>query len=502
MPSKEFKSDLLFSQLEACLTGAFIVYDRNLGRIVYVSDQIWSLTGYEPEEWTSDSWQVLSKRIHPDDLTRVAEYYKSLPSFSDKDEWKIAFRIETKEKTWSWLELTIRIGTRDKKGIPELLVGFAQDISDVKSIEMGFMQKTSYIMALMNAIPGYVSWLKRDLTYIGVNEALAKDCGLSTDDFIGKKYGFMSEFTLSSGKNGSAEWLQQFSSNDEEKFTQKEMQISGPFGTRSFLISASKYGDEGNMVLIGVDNTRLKDLEREIEAEKVRSVHQSRMAVLGEMASGMAHEINNPLQIVMGVGDEILKRLPTIENDKDHLKKSSEMLMRSAERISKIVKSLKTFSRDGSSDPMMWTAMNDLINETVDFALPQFKKRNAILDVISFDPALGAECRSIQISQVIMNLFSNSLDAIENLEKRWVVLQLTDAGDEIEISVTDSGSGIPAEIIDKIMNPFFTTKPVGTGTGLGLSISMGILKAHRGTIGLDRSSPNTRFYLRWPKKQS
>src|SRR5690606_26102170 len=105
-----------------------------------------------------------------------------------------------------------------------------------------------------------------------------------------------------------------------------------------------------------------------------------------------------------------------------------------------------------------------------------------------------------QIAQVLLNFISNSADAVEKLEEKWVRVTCEDKDTTITLSVTDSGKGIPREIQEKILQPFFTTKEVGRGTGLGLSISRGIIEAHKGKLRLDTSTSNTRFCIDLYKK--
>ncbi|MBY0315470.1 MAG: GHKL domain-containing protein [Bdellovibrionales bacterium] len=111
------------------------------------------------------------------------------------------------------------------------------------------------------------------------------------------------------------------------------------------------------------------------------------------------------------------------------------------------------------------------------------------------------QCRSVEISQVFLNLLDNAFDAIHQLEEKWVRVELRDLDESIEMSFTDSGWGIPECLKDKIMQPFFTTKEVGKGTGLGLSIAHGIIEAHQGQLFLDSTSTHTRFAVRLPKQQ-
>jgi len=111
-------------------------------------------------------------------------------------------------------------------------------------------------------------------------------------------------------------------------------------------------------------------------------------------------------------------------------------------------------------------------------------------------------CRATQIGQVMMNLVSNSFDALKGTPDSWIRLEATVKGEFVEIAVSDSGPGIPAEIQAKLMTPFFTTKGAGNGTGLGLSISRRIAIDHGGEFLYDSKSPNTRFILRLPMNRA
>jgi signal transduction histidine kinase len=115
------------------------------------------------------------------------------------------------------------------------------------------------------------------------------------------------------------------------------------------------------------------------------------------------------------------------------------------------------------------------------------------------EKSLRIDCRPTEISQVLLNLLNNAVDAVQPLAEKWVELQVRSAGKDVEISVMDSGKGIPEKIRDKVGQPFFTTKVVGHGTGLGLSISRGIVEAHGGHLNLDTQCEHTRFVVTLPK---
>lgn len=237
-------------------------------------------------------------------------------------------------------------------------------------------------------------------------------------------------------------------------------------------------------------------------AAKAQLSHSSKMSSLGEMAGGVAHEINNPLAVIKNVSGQIIEILDDEPIDKSLLKEMATIVETTIDRIAKIVQGLRSFSRDGSRDPFLQVNVYRLIDETVNLCHERFKNHGINLMVEDFDKELCFEGREVEISQVLLNLFNNSFDAIEKNKEKWVRIAVLSGGDWLEIQVTDSGKGIPLEIQEKIFDPFFTTKEVGKGTGLGLNISMGIIQNHNGQFKIDSECANTRFAIRLFKKQN
>jgi C4-dicarboxylate-specific signal transduction histidine kinase len=119
------------------------------------------------------------------------------------------------------------------------------------------------------------------------------------------------------------------------------------------------------------------------------------------------------------------------------------------------------------------------------------------LDIVAVEDG-QVNCRPTQLSQVLLNLLSNAFDAVSALSEKWVRLTVTQEEQKLIIKVIDSGNGIPSDIAEKIMQPFFTTKVIGKGTGLGLSISRGIIESHEGALFYDPSEKNTTFVIELP----
>lgn len=244
----------------------------------------------------------------------------------------------------------------------------------------------------------------------------------------------------------------------------------------------------------------LAELNQQLKDSKAQAIEAGKFAALGEMASGIAHEINNPLAIIHGRASQ-LRDLVTDDNmNPQDILKIAERIEVTAMRAARIIRSLRSFAHDARNEPTESVPIQTIFDETLDLCKEKFKS-HGIAIIESPRPAVSIDCRSFQIAQVLLNLLNNAHDAIETLDEKWIKLDVSDENKDVTISVTDSGSGIPAEVVAKMMQPFFTTKPVGKGTGLGLSISRGIIEAHHGELRIDQTCANTRFVIRLPKQQ-
>lgn len=234
----------------------------------------------------------------------------------------------------------------------------------------------------------------------------------------------------------------------------------------------------------------------EIEEQRKQALQSAKLSSLGEMASGIAHEINNPLAIISASAHIMKKSNPISEEDLKH-NRTVEKIISTVDRIAKIVRGLKSFSRDSYNDPMTLHSSTDLIQSALDLCGEKLKSRGIHLELKNNDD-ISVLCRDTQIVQVLINLISNSVDALEDCDEKKITVETLASGNAVQIIVSDSGPKISKEVAEKMMNPFFTTKEVGKGTGLGLSISKGIIDAHKGRFYLDRTKTLTTFVVELP----
>lgn len=235
------------------------------------------------------------------------------------------------------------------------------------------------------------------------------------------------------------------------------------------------------------------NLQHRKETE-AKLIYTSKMASLGEMAGGIAHEINNPLTVISGYSEQIIRRFNSDNPDKDKILADALKIKETAFRISKIIAGLLAFSRSGENEPEEDVELGHLITEALDFGKERLLRHGIQIKTELLDKMI-VRCRPTQIQQVIINLLNNSLDAIQGTPGPWIHIKCEQQKNEYWITITDSGKGIPDQIRENMMNPFFTTKEIGKGTGLGLSISKGIMESNHGELIYVEDSINTTFRL-------
>jgi signal transduction histidine kinase len=246
----------------------------------------------------------------------------------------------------------------------------------------------------------------------------------------------------------------------------------------------------------------VQERTQELDVQRARSIESARLASLGEMAGGIAHEINNPLSIISMVAEQQQVLLKQGRADQSRIQAGFKTIEDTTHRIVKIIQGMRTFSRDGQKDPLENIELKGLLESTLNFCQQKFLHHQIEL-VVSVEPDdLMIKGRSVQLSQVILNLLSNAFDAVEAAPERWIKVAAREIRGGVEIRVVDSGPGVPEQYRDKIFQPFFTLKEIGKGTGLGLSISRSIVESQSGTLELDVNSERTSFVIRMPAVRS
>ncbi|MCG6553139.1 MAG: PAS domain S-box protein [Candidatus Magnetominusculus sp. LBB02] len=468
--------------------------------------------------------------------------------------------IETKEKqereiqinSTQWLH-AVAVPEKDEEANVTAVIIIAHNITDRKEIEAAMTKNIKLLTKAIETTQVGFTITDADGIIIYTNEAEAAQHGYTVEEILGKNIKMFAPREISRPLTED-ELIAYRVNPDRSTKRWKRESVNARKDGSTFpvqLTSDVVMDDDGTVAAIATsceditERKQMEDkirqhsehLEAEVEARTAdlhktltelqlsqeQLVQSAKMASLGVLTAGVAHEINNPLAFVSSnIGNlekffhrliGLLQRYDKVESsahDKQEIEQYKEeinyayLLSRveplivktkeGAERIKKIVLDLKNFARLDISDITNMN-INESLDTTLELLYHEYKNRVTVVRDYGELPVLP--CYAAKINQVFMNLLVNAAQAIEG--EGEIKIRTTADPQKIEIAITDTGKGIPPEIQNKIFDPFFTTKPVGVGTGLGLSISYKIIKEHQGDI-LVESAPGkgTTFTVRLP----
>jgi C4-dicarboxylate-specific signal transduction histidine kinase len=224
-------------------------------------------------------------------------------------------------------------------------------------------------------------------------------------------------------------------------------------------------------------------IRQEIESLQRQVIRQERLAAIGVLLSGIAHELNNPLQAISGFA-QLLQRDPDIKPD---VRADLALIHKESARASRIIRNLSRFSRQQDAPPSL-VYLHDIVASVVELRQRRLEEQNITLEVRD---GASRPVRAVmaELQQVLLNFLINAEQAVTAAKprERRILIRTEDVNGAVHLVVEDSGPGVPSEDESKLFQPFFTTKPVGEGTGLGLSVSYGIIQSLGGTISYRRS---------------
>jgi C4-dicarboxylate-specific signal transduction histidine kinase len=236
-------------------------------------------------------------------------------------------------------------------------------------------------------------------------------------------------------------------------------------------------------------------MREEVESLQLQIIRQERLAAIGTLLSGIAHELNNPLQAISGFA-ELLQRDPDL---KPSVIADLGLIRKESMRASGIIRNLSRFSRQQATKPTH-VYLRDVIGSVIELRQRYFLEQGIVCTVVD-DAVASTLAVFTELQQVLLNFVLNAEHALAAMprDQRAITIRTSDVGDRVRLDVQDSGSGVPPEHESKLFQPFFTTKPMGEGTGLGLSVRYGIIQASGGTIGYQRSAAGgAAFYFELP----
>jgi PAS domain S-box-containing protein len=362
-------------------------------------------------------------------------------------------------------------------------VEIVRDITQSKNLERELRETKDFLSNIMeSSVDGIITTdLKGKITY--ENRGMEDMMGFKKEEVIGMHIcNFYAEGIGQARRIMDLLRKQSRTENYEINVLRKDGEVRSIM-TSLFMLRDEEGNDIGTAGIFK-DISERKILEAKLKYAQGRLVEASKLRALGELVAGVAHEINNPLMASQTILHVILKNASPDSRDRERL----ELIRKCNDRIEKIVEHLREFSRETNPEfrevdinipiqnALMMTSQQ-LMNHNIDVV----KNLSNNLPMISADAS--------QLEQVFLNLISNARDAMEDKEENKLLTITSTYTEEdgipyVEVSFRDTGVGIPEENIEKILEPFFSTKPVGKGTGLGLSLCFGIIESHGGRLDI------------------
>ena len=243
---------------------------------------------------------------------------------------------------------------------------------------------------------------------------------------------------------------------------------------------------------------KIEKSKEDLEIQTNIATRSRELASLGEMAGGIAHEINNPLHIISGN----LELLGMFAKDHDKMQKQITVARRSCERISKITHGLLHFSRDSNSEYKAHS-ISKIVDEVLALSSIKASKFGVQISINVSENADTVFCNDVQIGQILINLINNAIDYLveDSIQEPWIAIKIYNNQGKIIFEISNAGQKIAKDLQAKVFEPFFTTKDVEKGTGLGLSISLGIIQNHGGDLFIDNEREFTTFLFDLPERE-
>ena len=447
--------------------------DRN---IIYVNKAHKNTFGYEPEELISNNNSMLYSFEDPSGISE--RIYDAILTVGWEGE-RISVRKDG-EVFQAYEKISV---VKDQEGKPVGIVSIIDEITERKRLEQALRESEERYRTLVETASSAIIAIEETGNIIL--------CNPTAENIFGYNKNEMGEHNFSSlmSARNNEEFETGFTNKDDSHF---EIYL----GKTSELYAQNKNGEEfpieitlssckieGKKIYTAIimDITERKNLQEQL-------IQSAKLAAAGELIAGVTHEVNNPLAVVMGYSELMLEE-PDLDEE---TKKTVGIIYKESERARKVIQNMLSFARQHTPEKKE-VFINQVIEDTL--SLAEYDIRKSGIDVTKkFDSNLPLTMgEPNQLQQVFLNIIMNAVHAITDHQSEGTILIETSAFENetedengykkfLKISITDDGPGIPQKTLEKIFDPFYTTKPVGKGTGLGLSVSFGIIIEHEGKI--------------------
>ncbi|KYC43188.1 hybrid sensor histidine kinase/response regulator [Scytonema hofmannii PCC 7110] len=468
-----------------------IIYTRNPredGAITFISDNVTAQLGYQPQDFI-EVHNFWIKHIHPDDLATVLT---QLSCLFEQEHLVLEYRFLHKDGTYKWMCDEIKL-VQNPNGNVQEIVGMWYDINQRKQAEEKVREQAALLDITTDAI--FVQDLNNQILFW--NKSAEKLYGWASAEVLEQKvHNFLYQHTLPQVEEAKKILLEKGEWQGElHQITKGHQEIV--VESRWTLVRNEKKQPKA-ILIVNTDITQKKQLESQF-------IRLQRMESIGTLAGGMAHDLNNVLMPIL-MASELLRKELTPEKKQRVL----TLVETNAHRGANLIKQLLSFAR-GVESGRAFLQIKYILWEVEQIILETFPKS------IQFHTDIPQELWPVfgevtQLYQIILNICINARDAMPNggnlsisaeniaIDREYANINLeSHVGSYVALIISDTGTGIPPEILERIFEPFFTTKELGKGTGLGLSTVLGIVKSHNGFLKVDSQlGKGTKFKVYLP----
>lgn len=456
---------------------------------VFFSDSLLPLLGRTLADFTP---AALNQWVHPDDRDL---YFDRTRRLLREGHVSCRYRVLDKQGAYHWLLDEARL-LRDDLGLPVEAVGLWLDVTESTLAAERVKASEERYRILVEDSPAMICRYRPDLTLTFGNTPLAT---------------YMECLPAQLPGMNLSQWL---SEEQREAFVQRIGQLTPEFPVSTAEISLQLPGrthawwvwsDRGvfdqqgqlqEVQAVGRDNTEVRRSQQQL-------TQSAKMATLGEMATGLAHEINQPLNVMRMAIVNVLKRLSNGDAQIDYLTEKLQRIDAQVQRAARVVDHMRVFGRRSEVEQQPFNPAQ-AVEGTLSLLSEGLRGKGVELRVAQPDVTVQVKGYVDQLEQVLINLIVNARDAL--LSKRehnrdlqpWISVHIEHDSRHVRIWVEDNGGGIDPRLLERIFEPFFTTKPIGVGTGLGLSVSYGIVENMGGRLSVANSEQGAKFCVELP----